>query len=117
MGLFVCDNCGVIENSSLGSYNNAKRHDRLFGEEYANKAFCSECSPSKFKNGSTNDKGGKWHGLLAKDYACESELIIIIKSNRYLPSIKGNEFVIPLLKKYPNLNSFIRQSELVIPYI
>lgn len=59
MAIFVCDECGVMENSSLGHY--WSRENGEFEEESKNKkALCSQCAPSEWKDGSST-KWGKWH--------------------------------------------------------
>jgi hypothetical protein len=49
MSLFVCDKCGVVENTALSRY---WLRDR-FGDEL----LCSQCDPEI----------GKWHGLLPRE--------------------------------------------------
>jgi hypothetical protein len=51
MSLFVCDNCGCVDNTALGFYwgRNIKEMD---GD---GRALCSEC------------KEGKWHGQFEKE--------------------------------------------------
>jgi hypothetical protein len=60
MGLFVCDICNNVENTSLGSFWSRHKHERFFGIENG-KALCSACTPPMFLDGSKNSKGGKWH--------------------------------------------------------
>lgn len=68
MPLFVCEKCGAIENTALGTYwaresFRFKDHPELDG-----KALCSECTPKYFEDGSPTGKG-EWHGHFPKEYA------------------------------------------------
>ena len=71
MPLFKCENCGCIENTACGHYW-SKDIKRFKGTEYA-KALCSECTPTTYPDGSTNRKGGKWHGQFPKEQATEKD--------------------------------------------
>ena len=54
MGLYVCDDCGVVENTSKANYwaRNMKHNDSDKFIDLKGKALCSLCDP--------NIK--KWHG-------------------------------------------------------
>jgi hypothetical protein len=66
MGIYVCDRCGCIENTALGSYW-VKDMEDMFDPKGLKKgeALCSECSPSHFIDG-TPTRWGKWHGRFPK---------------------------------------------------
>jgi hypothetical protein len=65
MGLFVCDICECVENTALGHYW-GKDSAYFEDKKLKGKALCSECSPDKFSDGSSNEDGGKWHGKFLK---------------------------------------------------
>jgi hypothetical protein len=65
MPLFVCENCGCIENTALGHYW-ARNHVGFKDEKMNNKALCSECTPSEYSNGVKTERG-KWHGQFPKE--------------------------------------------------
>lgn len=65
MSIFVCDECGAMENTALGHY--WSRNSVTFKDESKNgKALCSECTPTKYSDGSLNEDGGKWHNKFPK---------------------------------------------------
>lgn len=67
MPLFVCEKCGAVENTALGSYW-ARDHVRYKDSPELNgKALCSECTPKSFEGGSPTGKG-EWHGRFPKEY-------------------------------------------------
>lgn len=65
MSLFVCDECGCVENTALGFYWGK---DVLTWKDTSKngKALCSECMPTEFSDGSKLHEGGKWHGKFPK---------------------------------------------------
>lgn len=70
MGLFKCEKCGCCENTALGLYWIAEDFAETadwsdVGDEYKGKHLCSECAPSKFKDG-TPTGYGKWHNKFSK---------------------------------------------------
>jgi len=59
MGVFVCDECEVVENTSLGHFWSRKK--TFFLDESKNqKALCSACTPPIYQDGSPTGKG-TWH--------------------------------------------------------
>lgn len=71
MSIFKCEKCGCAENTALGWYwcaticaEDADWSD--VGEEYKGKRLCSECAPSKYKNGESTHLG-KWHEKFKKE--------------------------------------------------
>jgi hypothetical protein len=66
MPLFVCDECGCVENTALGFYW-GKGHIKFKDEEKNDKALCSECMPKEFSDGSIYEKAGKWHDIFKKE--------------------------------------------------
>jgi hypothetical protein len=61
VSLFVCDECGVVENTALagfGGYWGRNRKDLGHGEQGVGdgKARCSQCNPQI----------GKWHGCFPR---------------------------------------------------
>lgn len=65
MSLFVCDNCGCIDNTACGGTFTTRNMD-IWNEEDRGKALCVECSPTKFVDGSRNPDAGKWHNKFDK---------------------------------------------------
>ena len=65
MPLFVCDRCGCVENTALGSYWGKDMPSLWKAEDYG-KALCSECAPQQFKSGEPTRFTGTWHGLFPK---------------------------------------------------
>lgn len=70
MAIFKCEKCGCAENTVLGWYWLAKDFAETadwtdVGEEYKGKHLCSECAPSKFKDGKPTGYG-KWHNKFPK---------------------------------------------------
>ena len=90
MPLFICQQCGCIENTACGFYWG--RALNLFGPELQGKALCSECAPDHYVDGSPNPRGGKWHGRFPKEFATLAVVERIGRSNFYdLPA----EFALP----------------------
>lgn len=54
----------TTENTATGHFWG--RSNDFFGEELKGKALCSECTPTKYQDGSPNPRGGKWHGKFEK---------------------------------------------------
>lgn len=69
MPLFVCDKCGCVENTALGRYW-TKDWEDMWDEDNEGLALCSECAPTKFKDGTSTStewcEYGKWHGKFPK---------------------------------------------------
>jgi hypothetical protein len=65
MPLFICENCGAIENTSLGHYW-SRNHIKFKDSSMNGKALCSECIPLEFEDGSKAGKG-KWHNHFPKE--------------------------------------------------
>jgi len=65
MPLFICENCGCIENTALGHYW-SRKHVKFKDEKMNDKALCSECTPLEFSDGSRAGNG-KWHNHFPKE--------------------------------------------------
>lgn len=65
MPLFICENCGCIENTALGHYW-GRKHLKFKDEKMNGKALCSECIPLEFLDGSKAGDG-KWHNKFNKE--------------------------------------------------
>ena len=65
MPLFICENCGCIENTALGHYW-SRKHVKFKDEKMNGKALCSECTPLEFSDGSKAGNG-KWHNHFPKE--------------------------------------------------
>lgn len=63
MSLYVCEECGCIENTALSNYWYRKNKD-MFDD---NRALCSECQPTHFKTGERASLG-KWHNKFPKEH-------------------------------------------------
>ena len=81
MPLFICENCGCIENTALGFYW-SRKHVKFKDEEMNGKALCSECMPLEFSNGVKAGEG-KWHNKFSKEFFDSS----IHKSGDYLNAL------------------------------
>lgn len=74
MGLFVCDVCHTIENTSFGIY--WERNENNFDDaSLQGKALCSACAPEQYADGNPTTCHGKWHGRFARVVATEKELL------------------------------------------
>lgn len=79
MPLFVCEKCGVIENTALSTYwsRNLLKPEKWDEEirPYHGKALCSECVRYEpIGNGNLRAVPGEWHGQFPKQYPDEKEL-------------------------------------------
>ena len=73
MGLFVCENCRCVENTSLGRWWTRNDHKMWNDLATRGKALCSECGPTHYSDGTTT-KFGKWHGRFTKDLATITDM-------------------------------------------
>lgn len=68
MPLYRCTKCGCVENTALGWFHcrNMKQYkdDPVYKDP-----MCSECTPSKFRDGSEESRYGKWHDSFKKSSA------------------------------------------------
>lgn len=83
MPLFVCDVCHAIENTGAGFYWPRNMKNMWADASLHGKALCSECTPSEFRDGSHNPRGGKWHGRFEKEIAT-IEAIVLEGPNRFV---------------------------------
>jgi len=73
MAVFCCEKCGAIENTALGFYWSKDMKD-MWPEWAEGKALCSECAPTKFKDGEPvgfdglHEWNGEWHNRFPKRY-------------------------------------------------
>jgi len=66
MSIFVCEECGCIENTALGHW--WSRNDATWPDEKDRRGLCSEHGPKKYSDG--NPTGfGKWHGRFPQEPA------------------------------------------------
>ena len=65
MGLYVCENCKCVENTSKGQY--WSKDSGIYPKEFEGKALCSECGSPTFKDGGKTGLG-KWHGYWEKKH-------------------------------------------------
>lgn len=65
MPLFLCDNCGVIENTALSSYWWKDQSAEVGG-----RALCSECTPAT----AGGEKFGKWHGKFPREFMTDEQI-------------------------------------------
>ena len=61
MSIFQCEKCGCGENTACGRYH-TRNMDIWPDDELKGLALCSACSPTHYKDGEVNKKGGEWHG-------------------------------------------------------
>ncbi len=74
MPLFICDECGVIENTALGFCSGRKFRPWKKGSGKNGKALCSDCVPDTYANGNPNPRGSEWHGTFERVIATEDIL-------------------------------------------
>lgn len=74
MGLFVCDECGAIENTSFGVYWERDLNN-FEDESLKGKALCSDCTPEKYSDGRYTRCKGTWHGRFKKMTATKKEIL------------------------------------------
>ena len=65
MPLFVCDNCGCIDNTALGGTYWSRNTD-VWKPEDRGKALCCECAPKKYNDDTINEDAGIWHDKFPK---------------------------------------------------
>lgn len=63
MSLFLCDKCGVIENTALSPY--------WIKDHLDNQALCSECAPEEFDG---IEKYGQWHGKFPREFMTDEQI-------------------------------------------
>lgn len=62
MGLFVCDECNVVENTALSRY---WVRNTVLAPELEGRALCSQCDPET----------GRWHGKFPREeWDCTREV-------------------------------------------
>lgn len=55
MPLFICEECGAIENTATGFYW-ARKHNNWEDKSLNGKALCRDCVPDKYIDGSKSDR-------------------------------------------------------------
>lgn len=74
MPLFICDECGCVENTVSGNYWN-KDNKSSWKKKDLGRALCSEHAPTHFKNGEkVSRNNGKWHGEFKQRKPTKKEL-------------------------------------------
>jgi hypothetical protein len=68
MPLYVCDECGCVDNTACGgNYWFKNKNEESFADYIPDgKALCVECTPSLYKDGSSSSDAGKWHNRFPK---------------------------------------------------
>lgn len=61
MPLFVCDNCGCIDNTACGGTWWSRNMTDIWPKEYVGKALCVVCASPVYNDGSPNTDAGEWH--------------------------------------------------------
>jgi len=74
MPLFVCEDCGTLENTALGLW--WSRNLDLWPEASQGKALCSACMPTKYKDDSPTRRGGRWHGFFPRRQATAKDDVL-----------------------------------------
>lgn len=85
MPIFICEKCGVLENTACCSYwtlameRHSKDRRLIWSEELKSyegrKCLCSECADIRFtQEGKSLVVPGKWHGKFGKEYPSEDEI-------------------------------------------
>ena len=59
MPLFVCDDCGCVDNTAGARYWTRDYKD-MWAEDNFGKALCTACAPTKFVSGEPTNYNGKW---------------------------------------------------------
>lgn len=76
MGLFLCENCGCVENTALGFYWSNSVID--WPPEFKGKRLCSECGPTHYPDG-TSTRWGQWHGKFPKQSPEECGYVVVAR--------------------------------------
>ena len=71
MGLFVCEECFCIENTSLGKWW-SRDSKSIWGEDDDGRALCSADAPTSYGGGEPT-RYGAWHGRFDRDRATEAD--------------------------------------------
>ena len=66
MPLFICENCGTIDNTATGFYW-SRKFIKFKDSKFNGKALCCECVPDTYDDGSKRRKSGKWHNHFPKE--------------------------------------------------
>jgi len=61
MPLFVCDECGCVDNTALGHYWTRGKYGT------PKEALCTECMPEEYDKGLKGSRYGKWHDRFPKE--------------------------------------------------
>lgn len=94
MPIFICDKCGVLENTACCSYwtlamEQHSTSSRLewseeLKEHKGKKYLCSECADIEhFRDGRSVVVPGKWHGRFKKEYP-DSKSIYWMRKNKQI---------------------------------
>lgn len=81
MPMFVCDDCGHVDNTATGRWW-SRNCPNLWAADNLGKALCSLCEPTTFVNGEPNEDGGKWHGRFERRLPTEEGIAKGIYINR-----------------------------------
>jgi len=74
MPLFICDECGCVENTVFGNYWTNTCKD-LWKKKDLGRALCSQHAPTTFKSGKKVPRNdGKWHGEFKQRKPTKKEL-------------------------------------------
>ena len=66
MPIFICENCGCIDNTALGGTYWTRNAD-IYPAEYRGKILCQLCAPKKFDDGTPNKEAGTWHDIFPRE--------------------------------------------------
>lgn len=75
MGLFICDECDVLENMARGHFLGREFSDWFEDVSKNGKALCSQCTPTNYSDGTPTNLG-VWHGhfermIMTSEYLLE----------------------------------------------
>ena len=89
MPIFICDKCGVIENTACCSYWTLAMEQLEWSEELKDykgkKHLCSECADIEYyRDGRSVVVPGKWHGTFPKEYPSKEQIYQMRKKNQII---------------------------------
>lgn len=96
MPIFICDKCGVIENTACCSYwtlameRHRKNKSLIWSQELkefeGSKCLCSECADLKFSPDGRKAYvvPGRWHDKFPKEYPSKEKIYKMRKQNQII---------------------------------
>lgn len=73
MGLFICEKCFCVENTSSGRFWTKDMED-MWDDDNAGQALCSDCMPTHFKSGEINSKKNRGKQQAERSFPTKEEI-------------------------------------------